>query len=158
MCRDAESARLSEQLGKLKNKNEKLKQINMKSTIPHFIHAFGQDNPNDRLKNCVVRALTVLTNVDYRDIEEYLTPKYGYSSNKGVNFLAVLRGENNNIFGKEFIPIPFRGTLAQFASEYKYNIYAVMVSRHIFVVSFGKVIDSWIQKDGRRIKGVWQVS
>ena len=126
-------------------------------TIPHLIMAIGRHNPNDRLGDCVVRMLVTLTGVDYDDIVEWLTTNYNYNDKTGVVWERVLSENNNNILGKQFIPVKFHGSVAQFVSEYKYDNYCVAVNRHVFVASFGKIVDAGYIKDGRRVKFVWRV-
>ncbi len=110
-------------------------------------------NPKDNnISDCVIRALSVLTNRSWRDVYDELTDLAG---DKGMMFDRVEFVEDylDDKYSRE---CHYAKTIGEFAREYPYGKYAVTMNGHITAIINGNIIDTFNPSD-RIMRCAWRI-
>ncbi|MBR5227526.1 MAG: hypothetical protein IKV94_02705 [Clostridia bacterium] len=110
-------------------------------------------NQNDRhIADCVIRALSVLTDRTWRDVYDELTDLAG---DVGMMFDRVEFVEDylDDRYPRE---CHYAKTVSEFAREYPYGRYAVTMNGHITAIIDGVIIDTFDCSD-RIVRCAWQI-
>ena len=110
-------------------------------------------NPYKRhISDCVIRALSVLTDRTWKDVYDELTDLAGdvgmmFDRVEFVEDYLDSRYEREKHYSK---------TVGELAKEYPYGRYAVTVDGHITAILDGKIVDTF-NPSNRIIRAVWRV-
>lgn len=108
---------------------------------------FHNQNPKNRITgDCVYRAISYATGVDYNDIVleiAYRQIETGYCKDDKRTFEAILEKHG-------FVKMPqprhedgTKYTVKQFVDKYNKGLYVINMAQHLSVVEDGKNIDIW---------------
>ena len=117
------------------------------------MYTYYNANQNDRhIADCVIRALSVLTDRPWREVYDELTDLAG---DVGMMFDRVEFVENylDKRYPRE---CHYAKTVEEFAKEYPYGRYAVTMNGHITAVIDGIIIDTFNPSD-RIVRCAWQI-
>lgn len=140
-------------------KREKLKASNYLSSDGGK-HKSGFDNERN---DCVVRTLSNASCLTY--IEAYaLAARFGRAKHHGMRTYAMnhmlgkaVRDEVPELSHLKVTYIQDRPkTVRQLIERYSTGTYFVSLNNHVFVLSDGKVLDSFFPRLGRRITDMWR--
>lgn len=124
---------------------------------------YAGEHRSDRTNDCIVRAMSNLTLLDYLECEQILIP-YGYRINKGIKEHGIVDAapefglRHMCVFGKRDIYAPklnkskAKGiSLGNFIKQYPKGKFLVPYSRHVVAVVDGNIIDTFDNNPKRRV-------
>lgn len=113
---------------------------------------FNKNSHNNRIDDCVIRAIATLTNRTWRDVYDELTELAG---DKGLMF-------ENVEFVEDYLDERYRRqchhakTVGEFAYEHPKGRYAITMNNHITSLIDGNIIDTFDPSD-RIMRCAWKI-
>lgn len=116
-------------------------------------YKFYNANPyGNRISDCVIRAMSVLTGRSWRSVYDELSDLAG---DKGQMFQDVIFVEDylDERYPRE---CHYSKTVGEFASEYPYGKYAVTMNGHITAIVDGTIVDTF-DTSRRIMRCAWKI-